>query len=656
MKSIWHEKEASESAGDPLKLRIYSSRLLGKEPDLVLHGGGNTSLKSRVTELFGDSVDAIYVKGSGCDLKTINADGFTLLRLDILKRIVTLESITDQDLLRLQRSAMLDPAGPSPSIETLLHALIPYRYVDHTHPDALVTISNSHQGEERISEIYGKNILIVPYIRPGFMLARAIHEKTRNIKWDDLDGIILLNHGLFTFSDDAGTSYERMIRLASLAEEYMEDHGALHAIARSTVKEDLSTLAQIRRQVSSARGRATLARLDQGPEAGGFADLPKAASIIARGPITLDHVIRIKPFPALFGNDPRKNIDSFTGAYRAYFEKHEDGGQTQLDPAPRWGVWPGHGIVVFGRNIQEMVVVHDIVSHNARAVQQGEALGGWKGISQKHIFDMEYWELQQAKLKTIEEPPPLQGKVALVTGAASGIGRACADMMSEKGAVVIGLDLNPEIENQCTLDEKIGIVCDATDDIRVAEAIEETIRTFGGLDILISNVGIFTAAQRIEDMDPETWNRSIEINLSSHQRLFRMCIPYLKEGIDPAIVIIASKNVPAPGPGASAYSVAKAGLTQLGRIAAMELGRYGIRVNMIHPDAVYDTALWTQEVLEERAKHYSCTIEEYKTRNMLKTEVSSRDVAALALAMVGPAFAKTTGAQVPIDGGNDRVI
>ena len=187
-------------------------------------------------------------------------------------------------------------------------------------------------------------------------------------------------------------------------------------------------------------------------------------------------------------------------------------------------------------------------------------------------------------------------------------------------------------------------------------AVEMTVRRFGGMDILVSNVGIFTATQRIEDMDEAKWNRSIELNLTSHQRLLKRCIPFLKHGIDPAVVIIASKNVPAPGPGASAYSVAKAGLTQLGRIAAMELGAYGIRVNMIHPDAVYNTGLWTPEVLAQRARHYGMSVEEYKTKNILKTEVSSGDVAALVLAMVGAAFAKTTGAQVPIDGGNDRVI
>ena len=252
--------------------------------------------------------------------------------------------------------------------------------------------------------------------------------------------------------------------------------------------------------------------------------------------------------------------------------------------------------------------------------------------------------------------PELQGKIALVTGAGSGIGLACATMLHEQGAVVVGLDINPEISKMFNQEDLLGITCDVTDTRAVKAAVEDTVRRFGGLDILIPNAGIFTATQKIEDLKEETWNRSMEINLSSNQRLLKICIPYLRQGINAAVVFISSKNVPAPGPGAAAYSVAKAGQTQLARIAALELGCDGIRVNVVHPNAVYDTALWTPEVLESRACHYGCTVEEYKTNNCLKTEVSSKDVAALVCAMVGPAFAKTTGAQIPIDGGNERVI
>lgn len=269
---------------------------------------------------------------------------------------------------------------------------------------------------------------------------------------------------------------------------------------------------------------------------------------------------------------------------------------------------------------------------------------------------MEYWDQQQAKLRDDKSLPELQGKIALITGAASGIGLACAKMLHEQGVVVVGLDINPEISRMFNQEDLVGVTCDITDDGAVEEAVEMTVRLFGGLDILIPNAGIFTADQKIENLDDEIWKRSMEINLNSNQRLLKKCIPYLRHGIDATVVFISSKNVPAPGPGAAAYSVAKAGQTQLARIAALELGCDGIRVNIVHPNAVYDTALWTDEVLESRACHYECTVEEYKMRNCLKTEVLSKDVAALVCAMVGPAFSKTTGAQIPIDGGNERVI
>ena len=259
-------------------------------------------------------------------------------------------------------------------------------------------------------------------------------------------------------------------------------------------------------------------------------------------------------------------------------------------------------------------------------------------------------------MKKAQKPLELEGKIALVTGAASGIGLACAEALKERGAVSVGLDVNPECRLILDEHDSVGVSCDIADVKRVNETVKMTIRRFGGLDILVSNAGIFTANQRIEDLSEDAWYQSIELNLSSHQRLLKMCIPYMKNGFDPAMVFVASKNVPAPGPGAAAYSVAKAGLTQLARVAAMELGADGIRVNIIHPDAVYDTALWTPEVLEQRAKHYGLSVQEYKTKNILKSEVSSKDVAELVCALVGPAFAKTTGAQIPIDGGNERVI
>jgi rhamnose utilization protein RhaD (predicted bifunctional aldolase and dehydrogenase) len=566
MISLWNDDKAKRFSDNPLELRAYTSRLLGRESALVLHGGGNTSVKAKINNFFGHIEEGLYIKESGWDLKTIQTSGFAPVKLEVLKRMAELDRLSDTDMIRLQKTAMTDPLAPNPSVEAILHAIIPFKYVDHTHADAVVTITNNETGERLIRTIYKDRVLIVPYVMSGFILAKKVYEITRNINWHDVEGIILMNHGIFTFSDNAKASYEQMIHLVSLAENYLQASGAFDSVAKAKTGEDLFTLAGIRKQVSLAKGSAMIAELDKSPQACGFANLPNVNSIATRGPLTPDHVIRTKQIPVIIKKDIEKQITDYCLAYKEYFQRNTGGHLSCLDPAPRWGVWPQHGIIAFGQSIKEANIVSDIAFHTIRAIQWGESIGGWKALPEKDIFDMEYWELQQAKLRKEDTTRILQGKIALVTGAASGIGLACAKALHEHGAAVVGLDLNPAITRIFNHPDLAGLTCDISDDQVVKKAIEFTVRSFGGLDILINNAGIFTKSQSIEEMDAETWNRSMEINLSSHQRLLKICIPYLKQGVDPAVIFIASKNVPAPGPGASAYSVAKAGLTQLARV------------------------------------------------------------------------------------------
>lgn len=660
MKSLWDDQKAAALADDPLALRVYTSRLLGGDPALVLHGGGNTSVKAKVKNFFGDEETVLYVKGSGWDLGTIEAPGFAPVRLNVPLRLAEMPTLSDTDMVKNLRGAMLDPGAPTPSVETILHAIIPFKFVDHSHADAVVTAMNTADGADRMRDLYGPNMLLVPYVMPGFILARTVYEMTRDIDWSKLDGILLMNHGVFTFADDAKRSYERHIAIVTQAEEYLAQRVKVQPVAQTEVKENLVDLARLRRAVAKARGGATLALRNAGAEAVAFANLPNIADVATRGLLTPDHVLRTKRIPVVITGDVEQDVAKFGEEYRAYFDRnaHIYAGKklVQLDASPRWAVWPGQGTVAFGRTLSEASIIGEINQHTMQAIQGAEALGGWRVLSEPEIFEVEYWELEQAKARHSSSSPVLQGKIAIVTGAASGIGRACAEALNAQGAVVMALDINPNITTQFTQKGLVGRVCDVTSDEQLKAAIEATVRQFGGLDILICNAGMFPSSQMIADMDSQAWSRSLELNLTSHQRLLQFSIPYLKLGVDPAVVIIASKNVPAPGPGAAAYSVAKAGLTQLARVAALELGPLGIRVNIMHPNAVFDTGIWTPEVLTKRAASYGISVDEYKKNNVLKVEITSKDVAALACAMAGPLFAKTTGAQVPIDGGNDRVI
>jgi NAD(P)-dependent dehydrogenase (short-subunit alcohol dehydrogenase family) len=451
-----------------------------------------------------------------------------------------------------------------------------------------------------------------------------------------------------------------MIAMTAEAVSYLEREGALAAVATASVEPPRPLeLAKLRREISRVAGKPMLARLDCGPAAAGFARRDDCLEIGTRGPLTPDHVIRTKLVPVALDRDSAHHAAAIAGygcAYRSYFEEHDDGSLVMLDPAPRWAIWRDVGTVALGESVAAAKIVGDIVEHTVAAIQWAEALGGWRALSKKELFEVEYWELEQAKLRKGGVRKSLQGQVALVTGAASGIGRACARALRAAGAAVVGLDVASDIEGMLASPDQLGLVCDVTDAGALSRALDAAVLRFGGLDLLVANAGIFPPSSPLRDMDKTAWARALEVNLSAQQRLLEIAVPYLEHGIDPAIVVIGSKNVAAPGPGAGAYSVSKAGLTQLARLAALELAPAGIRVNVVHPDAVFDTGLWSDDLIARRAASYGLSVEDYKRRNLLRTTITSDDVAAVVLALCTSTFAKTTGAQIPVDGGNERVI
>jgi len=692
MQNRWNEEEAQAfgkddaqaQIHDELLMRVYSSRLLGADPALVLHGGGNTSLKAQVPNFFGEAESLLYVKGSGWDLATIEAKGFAPVKMDVLLKLARLKKLSDSDMVRLQKAAMTDPAAPTPSVEAILHALIPFRYVDHTHADAIVAISNTPHGAQTLREIYGERVLYIPYVMPGFDLARTVFEITRDVDWSRFDGMVLEHHGIFSYGQTARQSYDRMIALVSQAEAYLKSKkvnqiavGAVSpkadpiALREGSPKADqigvgavpeelnLKRLAQLRREISKLAGTPMIARFDRSGEARSYSLLPGLDKISGQGPLTPDHVIHTKRVPLVLEDDLSiaEALRHYGSSYQSYFDRNAIGTNLKrLDPAPRFAVWKGQGAVSFGVSPKRAQVVSDIVRHTMRAQQWSEGLGGWVSLPEKDIFDVEYWELEQAKLRGGGSVPPLQGKIAFVTGAASGIGRATVESLLAQGAAVCAVDINPEVKKIWKNPSVLALEVDLTRPARLVEAVKNTVSTYGGLDIVVANAGIFPLSQTVSKLDDETWNKTFQINLTSQMQLFRESLPYLSEGIDPTILIVASKNVIAPGPGAAAYSASKAALTQLARVAALEFAPLGIRVNMVHPHAVMDTGIWTQDVLEARARNYKMTIDQYKKNNLLGVELNSRDLGELLATMAGPVFSKITGAQITVDGGSDRTV
>ena len=651
MTSRWDDTEAA-TLTTLLAQRVYTSRLLGRDPTLVLHGGGNTSVKVREKNVFGEEEDVLYVKGSGWDLESIEPAGFSPCRMAHLLRLAQLPVLSDSRMADELRSSMTNPAAPAPSVEAILHALIPHPFVDHTHADAFISITNTPLGEKRVREIYGDQVVVIPYVMPGFKLARVCAELFPRQAHAGTRGMVLLNHGLFSFGPTARASYEAMLELVTRAEDYLKGKNAWHIPApRATVPAAplRQKIAALRRDVSTAAGGPVVltAQADSA-----FARRADVATLSQQGPATPDHVIRTKRVP-LVGRD----IAPYAASYQEYFARHTDGKLTMLDPAPRVILDPELGLCTIGRSAKDARVAADIYQHTIEIMLRATALDRWQALPERDIFDVEYWELEQAKLRKSGPAPKFAGEVALVTGAASGIGKACVASLLERGAAVVGVDVNPAIERLHDRQDFFGIVCDLTDVGRIGAALETGVAAFGGLDMLVLNAGIFPKASTIAEMNLETWRKVMTVNLDANLALMRECHPLLKLAPKGGrVVVIGSKNVPAPGPGAAAYSASKAAMNQLTRVAALEWGKDGIRINSVHPNMVFDTGLWTPEILAARAQHYGVTVEEYKTNNVLKVGISSRDVAELAVELCGPLFAKTTGAQIPIDGGNERVI
>jgi len=650
---------------------VEASRVLGANPRMVLHGGGNTSVKVPWRDVTGVVQPALLVKGSGHDLAEIDASAFAPLRLERLRELLPPTPLDHKDLASELRCALFHDDAPDPSVESLVHALLPHVAVVHSHADAILTLCNTPDGPALVREVCGADVLLVEYAMPGPALAAACLQawQAAGAAQADVTGILVLNHGLFTVGNTPKEALERHMEVVQAAERRVaevlatvadwSEGDVLADDADSAGNADSAfdpvALAALRKGVCEAAGSALVLRRRMDAQVRRFIADPAALEAARRGPLTPDHAVWTRQAP-MVGDD----LAAYRRDHDEYFTRHAGRPTAPLqakDPGPRVVLHPTLGLLSAGRTAGEAGAVEDIYRQTMTAITAAEALGGYRPAGPEHVFDLEYWDAEQQKLARTSPQGGLKGKVAVVTGAASGIGRACAAELLASGASVIGWDISPDVVDTFDGPEWLGLEVDVTDADAQRAALRRGVAAMGGLDILVVSAGIFPTAAHLDTMDMSAWRRTMSINVDSVAELYGLAHPLLKEAVGGGrVVVVASKNVLAPGPGAAAYSASKAALTQLSRVAALEWAPDGIRVNMVHPDAVFDTALWTPELLTKRAAHYGMSVEDYKRRNLLRTEVTSADVGRLVRAMADETFACTTGAQVPIDGGNERVI
>ena len=669
MESLWRDEDAlaaieryaRQGVGEDLALRTYTARLLGGDPRLVLHGGGNTSVKTRARDVFGENVEVLCVKGSGWDLGAIEPAGHPAVRLQPLQKLRTLKSLSDEDMVSAQRQLLLDPAAPNPSVETLLHAFIPDKFVDHTHSTAILALANQPEAESIFREIFGDHLVLVPYVMPGFELARAAGD-ARDAN-PGAKGMILLKHGVFAFAATARESYERMITMVTAAEDYIARRPRLAAkpVPLTSRPDPAEVLPRIRGALARAAGDEWPSRwildLRSGKAARVIADDTRFADWAARGVSTPDHVIRTKRFPLVIRAGAMGLDDAMAAygqAYRAYFERNNsryDGAKTPLDPLPRLIAAPGLGLVGVGKTAAEAAIAADIAENWAATLLDAEAVGRFEPVGEADTFDMEYWSLEQAKLGKSAEKR-LARHVAVVTGGAGAIGSATAKALAAEGCEVAVLDIDGEAAARAAAaigPRVLGFGCDVTDPKAVAAAIAVVVRRFGGVDIVVSNAGAaFTGA--MADLDDAVMRKSFELNFFSHQAVAKAAARIFRaQGMGGTLLFNVSKQAVNPGPNFGSYGTSKAALLALVRQYALELGPEGIRCNAVNADRIR-SGLLTDEMIRARSRARGVTPEAYMSGNLLGVEVRAEDVAqAFVFATL---MRRTTGAVLPVDGGN----
>jgi len=678
MQSAWIDRDADAavaryaSLGRDLALRVYTTRLLGQDPRLVLHGGGNTSVKTRIADLNGDAVEVLCVKGSGWDMGSIEPAGLPAVRLAPLLKLRAREALSDEEMVRLQRANLIDPAAPNPSVEALLHAFIPHKFIDHTHSTAVLALTDQPDGEALCREVYGTKVGYVPYVKPGFGLAKAAAQVF------DLDpsveGLILVKHGIFSFGADARESYERMIALVTSAEQRLARNrkpalSSAKLPARPARVADVAPIVRgacslpdskidgaWKRFVLDFRGNDAVMNFVNGAEVARYGQA---------GVVTPDHNIRIKNWPLVvaapedrdlagFKDQVRGAVAAFIGRYQSYFAHNNarvGGTKTMLDPMPRVMLVPGVGLFGLGRSKKDAKVAADLAEAAIATITDAEAVGRFEPLPESDLFDVEYWSLEQAKLSGAREPP-LAGQVAVITGAAGAIGSATARAFAAAGAEVALLDIDEaaaQAKAQAIGGAAFGLKCDVTDAASVRDAFARVASAFGGADIVVSNAGAAWQG-RIGEVDEAVLRQSFELNFYGHQRVAQAAVKIMQaQGTGGCLLFNVSKQAVNPGPNFGPYGLPKAATLFLVRQYAVDYGSEGIRANAVNADRIR-SGLLTEAMIASRSKIRGVSEEAYMRGNLLGREVAAEDVAQAFLAQA--LALKTTADVTTVDGGN----
>jgi rhamnose utilization protein RhaD (predicted bifunctional aldolase and dehydrogenase)/NAD(P)-dependent dehydrogenase (short-subunit alcohol dehydrogenase family) len=657
---------------EDLALRVYTTRLLGHDPKLVLHGGGNTSVKTRATDVLGEEHRVLRVKGSGWDMAYIEPEGLPAVKLGPLLKLRGLDRLSDEDMVNFERSNLMDSSAPTPSIETLLHAFLPDKFVDHTHSTAVLSLTNQPNGAELCGELFGDRVGIVPYVKPGFDLAKTaggVFDRT-----PDADGLILLKHGIFTFAESAREAYERMIELVTLVEERLA-RGRRRVFRAASAR---GGAARVEEVAPILRGACAL------KDGGGFdgstrfiLDFRTGQKILdyvngaeldrysQAGVATPDHTIRTKNWPMIapFPLDGRlerfkQGLDVAVASYEekchAYFARHSARHaepKIELDAVPRVVLVPGLGLFGLGRDAGDALVAADIAESTVETVADAESIGKFEAAGEADLFDIEYWSLEQAKLGRSPEKP-LRGCVVIVTGGGGAIGGATAAAFSREGAELAVLDIDGDaaLATRNRLGgSPLAVQCDVTDAGSVRAAFDAVCARFGGADIVVSNAGAAWQG-RIGNVSDEVLRKSFELNFFAHQTIGQNTVRIMRDqGTGGVLLFNVSKQAVNPGPDFGPYGLPKAATLFLVRQYALDHARDGIRVNGVNADRVRG-GLLTSEMIASRAAARGVTEEAYMKGNLLGQEVSADDVAQ---AFVHQALeARTTADITTVDGGN----